>query len=220
MLRASPIVLAYLPVGFALGVLSGQVGYNFLGTLASFVFVFSGSGQSISLQMLRTEQPLLAIWSTTIIINLRYALMTSVLAPEISSWRAGARYFFSWFITDETFALHSSQFKDRLPPVSFALAVNLTAWGAWILGGVLGFVAGAYVADVKPYGFDFAVSGMFIALVVMQVEDKKTLFLAITGALFGVGLTFTPVSGWSVILTGVVCATLGTIWELWEQESA
>lgn len=217
-LRATPIVLCYLPVAFALGVVAGQLQFSILETILFFSSSLSGSGQSIALQMLRADQPLMTIWPITIIINLRYFLMSSALAPHLSSWPKWLRYFFSLFVTDEIFALHANQFRTVVPPPAYVFAVNLTPLVAWTLGGVMGQVAGAFVADVKPFGFDFAVPGMFIALVVMQVENRRMLGLGILGAALGLLFTLSPLKSWSVLLSSIICATLGTVMEKWKTE--
>lgn len=214
-LAASPIVLAYLPVGFTLGVLACQLGFSFFEALVFFAGSFSGSGQSVSLQSLRSGQPILSVWLVVIILNLRYFLMSSALMPYLGHWSPRLRYLFSVFVTDETFALHSLQFRTVVPPPSYVFAVNLTAWVAWIVGGLLGQIAGAYVADVRPYGFDFAVPGMFIALVVLQIENRRMLFLGVLGAAMGATLALSPLRAWAVLLSGVLCATLGLWMEKW-----
>ncbi len=208
-LTAGPIVLVYLPVGFALGVLGSRLqfslGENFFLSASSF----SGSGQSVAIQSLLLSQPVLSIWMVTIILNLRYFLMSSVLVPYLDPWPKPLRYLFSLFVTDEIFAVHSAQFREQVPPIPYVFAVNITAWAAWILGGVLGLLAGDFVSDVRPYGFDFAVAGMFIALIVLQIENKLMALLGVLGAALGILLALSPLKDWSVLLSGALSASLG-----------
>jgi 4-azaleucine resistance transporter AzlC len=217
-LEGSPIAMAYLPVGFALGVVAGQLGFSFFENFLFFAACLSGSGQSIAVNMLGVAQPVAAIVTTAAVINLRYFLMSAALTPYLTHWRRRDRYFLSLFVTDETFALHASHFKHGVPPKPYVFAINFTAWGAWTLGGVLGYLAGGYVADVRPFGFDFAVPGMFIALVVIQLENARLVALAILAGALAVLLSLTPFKGWAVILAGMICATLGSVWEQWKKE--
>jgi 4-azaleucine resistance transporter AzlC len=217
-LEGSPIAMAYLPVGFALGVVAGQLGFSFIENFLFFALTLSGSGQSIAVNMLGVAQPLAAILTTAAVINLRYFLMSAALMPYLTHWAPRDRYFLSLFVTDETFALHASHFKHGVPPKPYVFAINFTAWVAWTLGGVLGFLAGGFVADVRPYGFDFAVPGMFIALVVIQLENVRLVVLAIAAGVLALLLAMTPLKGWAVILSGMICATLGTMWEQWKKD--
>ncbi len=216
--RALPILLCYLPVSFAIGVLANQTGFTLLETVLMGAFVYSGSGQSIALQLFALGHPIFAIYSTTFIVNLRYLLMSAALAPQITPWNRWFRYLFAVGITDETFALHSAQFRETRPTQKFAIGLNVTAWLSWTMGGAIGHCAGTLMSDVRPYGFDFAVPSMFIALVVIQLVDRLMIALAILGGLIGVGLTFTPLTDWAIIIAGVVCASLGTWVELWKRK--
>ncbi|MBY0370099.1 AzlC family ABC transporter permease [bacterium] len=215
-LAATPIVLAYLPVGFALGILASQLSFTLPQATLFFGSSFSGSGQSIGLQMLQMGEPILAIWSVTVIINLRYFLMSSALIPSLRHWPLSRRYLFALLVTDELFALHSTQFKRAVPPPSYVFAASLTPLVAWTLGGVLGLLAGGMVADVRPLGFDFAVPAMFMALIVLQIENRRMVCLGILAAVLSVGLALTPFKAWGVMLASLFCATLGTVWERWK----
>lgn len=210
---AMPIVLCYLPVGFAVGIVAVQTRFSLLETFLFSLLVYSGSGQSIALGLLASGEPLFAICTTALVVNLRYSLMTAALAPFLSGWPARLKYAFAAGITDETFALHAGSFRKGLPPRAYLFGVNATAHAAWVTGTVLGHVAGARVGDVRPLGLDFAVPAMFIALVVLQIENRLMTALALLGAAMAVTLRFTALSSWAVILSGIACATLGAIVE-------
>jgi len=215
-LTGSPILMAYLPVAFAVGVLAGQTGFSAFENFCLFAFVFSGSGQSLALQLLGLGQPILAILSTTAVINLRYFLFSATLAPWLSAWPRLFRYLNCLFIVDETFAIQAAQFNREMPPPRFILAANLTAYLAWVFGGVMGHLAGDLVHDVKPFGFDFAIPAMFIALVAMQIEDRLLVGLGVAGAALGILFKLSPFADWAVLLAGVLCATLATLGVRWK----
>lgn len=213
--QAVPVVLCYLPVAFTLGLVAAQSQFSLLQSLLFSVLAYSGSGQSIGLQMLALGQPVLSIASTAAVVNLRYFLFNTTLAPKIARWPAIPRYLFAFTITDETFAIHSVEFRKAVPPLAFAFGVNLTCWAAWVGGTVLGHVAGSLVSDIHRYGFDFAVPGMFVALVVLQLENRLFVALAVLGGALAVALRCSPLHDWAVLIAGVVAATVGAGVETW-----
>jgi len=55
--RASPIVLGYVPIGIAFGVLAQQAGVAPLNALLMSVIVFAGSAQLIAVGMIAADAP-------------------------------------------------------------------------------------------------------------------------------------------------------------------
>jgi predicted branched-subunit amino acid permease len=209
------VVLCYVPVSFAIGLVAAQSQFSLWQAVLFSVLAYSGSGQSIGLQLLALGQPVLSIASTAAVVNLRYFLFNTTLAPRIAAWPAVPRYLFAFTVTDETFAIHSSEFRRGTPPLAYALAVNLACWTAWVSGTALGHVAGSLVSDTRRYGLDFAVPGMFVALVVLQIENRLYLCLAALGAALAVALRCSPLSDWAVLVAGVVTATVGAGVDTW-----
>ncbi|MDH7479340.1 MAG: AzlC family ABC transporter permease, partial [Syntrophomonadaceae bacterium] len=106
---ALPIVMGYLPIGFAFGVLAVQEGIGVLPTLSMSVLVFAGSAQLIAVGLIGAGASWVSIALTTFVVNLRHLLMSAALAPYLKSlarWEVG---WFGYQLTDETFAVHSSQ---------------------------------------------------------------------------------------------------------------
>ncbi|MDX2242168.1 MAG: AzlC family ABC transporter permease [Leptolyngbyaceae cyanobacterium bins.302] len=70
-----------------------KIGWHWLGrvtaTLAMSAVVFAGSAQLIALGLLATGTPLLLIWLTTLIVNLRHLLYALSLSTELLPGCAG-----------------------------------------------------------------------------------------------------------------------------------
>jgi len=214
MLQALPVVTGYLPVGFAFGVLAGQAELSLFATLLMSVIVYAGSAQLIAAGLLAAGQPMVSIVLTTFIVNLRHLLMAAALAPALSRWSWGKRLLFATELTDESFALHSAQFARVVPPPAQVFALNVTAHAAWVLGSLLGFVAGALVTDVRPYGLDYALPAMFVALLLLQLQGRRMAFVALLSGFVAVLLHLAGIKTWSVILAAVLGASVGTWLEL------
>jgi len=213
--RALPIVLGYIPIGFAYGVLAGKSGLSDANTLLMSLVVFAGSSQFIAVGLFASGTGPAAVILTTFVVNLRHMLMAASLAPFLSGWKKRHLTLFSFELTDETFALHSAM-ASRLGDCRLeALSLNMTAQLSWVVGTLLGIVASGLIGDVKPLGLDYALAAMFIGLLVGQCENPVRTVTAI----FSGGIaTLLYLAGWHqfhIIVATVAGATLGLGVESW-----
>lgn len=211
--RALPIVIGYVPIGFAYGVLAKQAGLSTFNTVAMSVLVYAGSAQLIGAGLFAAGAPALSIVATTFIVNLRHMLFSASLSPYLKGWRTGELATFAYELTDETFAVHSAQFPDGVPPKAEVLALNATAQISWLTGSWLGAVVGGLITDVKLLGLDYTLPALFIALLVIQIKVRLEIVIAILAGVLSVLLTLAGVGRWSVILATVLAATAGVILE-------
>lgn len=213
--RAFPIVLGYVPIGFAYGVLAGKSGLSDTNTLLMSLIVFAGSAQFIAVGLFAAGTGPAAVILTTFVVNLRHMLMAASLAPYLSGWKKRYLAFFSYELTDETFALHSTAAAQLGKCRLEALSLNVTAQGSWVVGTLLGIIASGIIGDVKPLGLDYALAAMFIGLLVGQCDS---IIRVVTAILSGAVATLLYLLGWHqfhIILATVVGATLGLGVELW-----
>jgi 4-azaleucine resistance transporter AzlC len=213
--RALPIVLGYVPIGFAYGVLAGKSGVSPGNTLLMSLIVFAGSAQFIAVGLFAAGTGPAAIILTTFVVNLRHMLMAAALSPYLAGWGKRGLALFSYQLTDETFALHSVG-ASRLDHCRLeALALNVTAQSSWVAGTILGIIAAGLIEDVRPFGLDYALAAMFIGLLVGQCENKVRLLTA----LFSGGVaTLLYLAGWQqlyIIFATLAGATFGLGVELW-----
>lgn len=214
--RALPIVLGYVPIGFAYGVLAGKSGLSDANTLLMSIIVFAGSSQFIAVGLFASGTGPAAVILTTFVVNLRHMLMAASLAPYLTGWKKRYLAFFSYELTDETFALHSAASSKLGDCRLEALSLNMTAQTSWVIGTILGIVASGLIGDVKPLGLDYALAAMFIGLLVGQCDTPVRV---ITALLSGGIATLLYLAGWHqfhIIVATVAGATLGLgVEQLW-----
>ena len=145
---AFPIVLGYVPIGMAYGLLAQQAGLGIGMAFSLSFFVFAGASQFMAVSMLSGGVAPMVIISTTFIVNFRHLLMSASMAPYLASWKKWQRFAFGTMLTDESFAMHSARFDRNLIHPIEAIALNATAYSAWVISGVLGFFLGSLIA--KP----------------------------------------------------------------------
>lgn len=218
MRQALPIVLGYVPVAFAFGVLARKTGMPASGAVCMSLMVFAGSAQLISVSLLAGGASPATVVLTTFVVNLRHLLMSAALAPALRSWPRALQALFAFQLTDETFALHVSRLPSAPgdarpePPRVETLALNMTAQSAWVIGTIIGVFGSELVADVRPLGLDYALPAMFIALLLPYCRKARRFALAavLAGSL-SVLLALAGAGQWNVIIATVCSATLCTL---------
>jgi len=213
--RATPIVLGYIPIGFAYGVLAGKSGMSEFNTLLMSLIVFAGSAQFIAVGLFASGTGPAAVILTTFVVNLRHMLMAASLAPFMKGWKKRYLAFFAFELTDETFALHSSKVAQMAGCKAEVLAVNLTAQISWVAGTVGGLVASGLITDVKPLGLDYALAAMFIGLLVGQCENKIRVLTAVVSGALATGFYLLGFQQFHIIIATILAATCGLGFELW-----
>lgn len=213
--RATPIVLGYVPIGFAYGVLAGKSGLSETNAFLMSIIVFAGSAQFIAVGLFAAGTGPAAVILTTFIVNLRHLLMAASLSPYLAKWKKRELAFFSYELTDETFALHSAAASQLNDCKLEALSLNITAQLSWVLGTVLGLVASGLIGDVKPLGLDYALAAMFIGLLVGQCENRVRTITAILSGAIATGLYLLGWHQFHIIVATVLGATLGLGVEQW-----
>ncbi|MFO8033354.1 MAG: AzlC family ABC transporter permease [Desulfohalobiaceae bacterium] len=212
-----PVILGYLPVGFAYGVLAQKSGLSGMNTVLMSLLVFAGSAQLIAVGLLASGAGAATVILTTFMVNLRHLLMSASLAPFLKSWSRLQQAFFSFQLTDETFALHSSRFTQGHTSKHETLAINVIAQSAWLAGTCLGLFAGGLISDVQPIGLDFALPAMFIVLLVWQLQSLLRVITALAAGACSLALTLLGLEQTSIILATVLAATLGLMLETWSK---
>jgi len=91
-------------------------------------------------------------------------------------------------LTDETFALSMNKINQtdhQLRP-RWLHAANILAYLVWAAATVVGCLLGNLIADPNQFGLDFAVVGMFIGLLYLQIitDRSKTLKTQLLVVLF------------------------------------
>lgn len=213
--RVAPVVLGYLPVGFAFGVLAVQAGLSPLAAGAMSLFVYAGSAQLIAVGLVAAGAGPAIVIATTFVVNLRHLLMSAALAPYLGRWRRRLTALFCYELTDETFVLHSARFAEAGANTSEAFAINLTAHAIWVAGSLAGALAGTAVPDPEPIALDYALPAMFVALLASQMKSLAHVAAAFFAAGVSIALLRLGVAHWNVIAATVAAATLGSVIQPW-----
>jgi len=208
-----PIALGYLPVSFAFGLLAVKGGLPaWVATLISLTNLTS-AGQFAGTNLILAGASLLEITLTTLVINLRYLLMSLSLGQKLTpglTWRQ--RCLMAFGITDETFTVAALERTE----ISFHYMIGLILgpYAGWGTGTLLGGVVCTLLPNNLQNALGITLYAMFIALVVPSAK-KSTAVRWIVGVAVGLSsaLTWLPglrqlSAGWRIMIATII-ACLG-----------
>lgn len=205
---AWPICLGYFPIGLALGVLAQKAGLPWWAVAMMSVLVFAGSAQFICVAMISAGASAPAIILTTFVVNLRHVLMSSALAVYLQGVNRRFLALYSYGITDESFAVNLTRFRNGNWDRWRALIVNHMANSVWIMATICGALVGQFVPQ-GALGIDYALTGMFICLLVFQLQGRIYIITGLLAAALSV-LWYKLIPGDSYIVgASMTAATIG-----------
>ncbi|NLK07958.1 MAG: AzlC family ABC transporter permease [Firmicutes bacterium] len=209
-----PISFGYFPSSIAFGVVALASGFSGWQPVMMSMFVFSGAGQFLGVNLWQSGASLGAVILANLIINLRYIVMSASLSRRIQLDSLQAAVI-GFGVTDETFVLNSLAQRGALTS-GYVLGVNTVAYLGWVIGTVVGTVFAGILPGRVISGMGIVLYAMFIALLVPSIARswKIGAIAAISGALcwvFGKVFAF----GWAMVLATTIAAALGA-W-LWDE---
>ena len=213
-----PTLLGYISIGLAFGVVGVASNLSVLEISLFSIFIYAGSAQFIVCALLLTNSPISAIILTVFIVNLRMFLMSLTLAPYFTRYSFLRNIGFGTLLTDETFGVAiTKSVQDGKLYGKWMDGLNITAYLFWIASSTAGAFLGQWVANPEKWGLDFALTAMFVALVVLQLstigKSKLKHYLLLIGYMFVIMYvlcSFLP-SHVAVLVATIVVATIGVV---------
>lgn len=205
---ALPIVLGYLPVGIAFGALARKTGLTPFEAGSMSILVYAGASQFLAIEMISKSISWFPIVIATFFINLRHLLMSSTLSLHFKGHRLRTLGLLSAQLTDESFALAMSNPSKVSNRPSFLFGLQMISQTAWVAGSVGGALFGRLI-DHKEYGIPFALSSLFICLLVIQIKKVHHLWVMVIAGIFSIVFKWALPGNWYIILTAIFASGIG-----------
>lgn len=203
-----PIILGFIPVGIAYAVMAKDAGLSSIETILMSVSVFAGASEMMAVGMYKNGAMLAAIVLATFMMNLRHVIMSTCIFEKTEKQGVLKRLFLGFFVTDESFAVITSE-KEKCGFWFFA-SLGVSHYLAWVAGSSIG----AFAADLLPAtvsaSLGIALYAMFIGLLVPGVKGNLKLFLLVLAtAALNTCLSIFIESSYSLIISTVAGAFVG-----------
>ncbi|MGB4503884.1 MAG: AzlC family ABC transporter permease [Syntrophaceticus sp.] len=214
--EAIPIVLGYLPLGFAFGVLAKEAGMSVAQATMMSVLCFTGAGQYIAIGIMQAGGAVITIIMANTLVNLRYLLFATSTVPYLKDRvQPLVASLLSYGLTDETYAVAMNHYQNHPATASYLAGLNLTSHLGWIGSTLLGAVLGSFITNTDQLGLGFALPAMYICLLVLMINRRTDIlvavFTAITCLIIGYLVPATMDNLSNIIIATIIGATIGVI---------
>jgi len=175
-----PVLLGYTTLGAAFGLLLVNEGLPAWLVPFSSLVVFAGAAQFMSIGLLASGRGILEIALLTLALNARHAVYGLSLLGKYERCRRWKPYLV-FGLTDETYGLLSTVepppgIDDDRGREAFYLAVTALDQCYWLVGTLAGMLAGLAARGIEGFdakGLDFALTALFVVLLVEQVRAVR-----------------------------------------------
>lgn len=217
MISALPIIVGYLPIGMAFGILSKTTGISLLESFMFSSMVFAGASQFMALNLILVGTGIGGIILTTLLVNFRHFLMSASLTEKVKdishhgkAWLA----LMAFGITDEVFSVAS--FREGDISKEYLMTLEFLSLLGWTGGTLIGYLIGSILPETIQASMGVGIYAMFIALLLPEAKrSRKVAILAILSGITNTILTylgFLP-QGWNIIVSIVAISGIGLLVE-------
>ena len=183
--QSVPVMLGYIFLGIAFGLLLQDAGYSFVWAFLISVIVYAGSMQFVLVSLLTGGAGPLYTAVMTFFINGRHIFYGLSFVEKFKKMGKACPYMV-FSLTDETYSvLCGTKVPEEMEEDKVFFWISLLDQSYWVIGSVLGAVAGSYIT-FDTTGIDFSMTALFLVIVTEQWQEQKSHFAAITGAVCGV----------------------------------
>ena len=175
-----PVLMGYLAIGIAFGLMLQSIGYGVGWALLMSATIYAGSGQYLGVSLLAAGAPLTQVAFLTLMVNFRHLVYGLSMLEKFRGM--GLRKLYMIFsLTDETYALLSSaQAPEGVDEHDFFFTVALLDQSYWVLGSVIGSLLGSALG-FNTTGVDFAMTALFLVIAVGQWKAAVSHLAALLG---------------------------------------
>lgn len=171
--RSIPIMIGFFPVGFAYGIMMTDAGYGPLWTALTSLFVYAGSLQMLMISFFKSAMPLTAVAITSLLLNSRHIFYGLSFIDKFKSYGAW-KYFLIYGMPDESYSLLCSYKPiDGVEEKWVHIFSTALIWIYWILFSTLGGAVGALI-PFDTNGIDFALTALFVVILIDQIKAAKS----------------------------------------------
>lgn len=180
-----PVLTGYIVLGIGFGIVLGTKGYDVKWSFLMSTFIYAGSMQFVAIDFLGTGASLITVALTTLMVNCRHLFYGISMVDKYKDAGIEKPYII-FALTDETYSLVCDEKDiDSSQKRKYRFLVSVFDQCYWITGSVIGSLLGMIIPfDVT--GIDFALTALFLTVLVEQWLTGKEHIYAIVGILSSV----------------------------------
>lgn len=204
-----PVALGYLAVSFTLGIAAKKAGFTPMQATIMSLTNNASASEFSAMGLISSGAGYLEIAFTTLILNLRYILMSCALSQKLDSKTVlSQRFLMAYDVTDEIFGI-SVAVDGKLNPF-YTYGLITVALPCWAIGTYLGTVTGSILPNSIMSAMNVALYGMFIAVIIPPAKKNKVIALLIVISM-GAGSLFAYLPGLKELSSGATLIILTVV---------
>lgn len=176
-----PVLMGYLVLGCAFGMLLVDSGYPIYYALIMSVFIYAGSMQFLTISLLMAHYSLFNTFIMTLMVNARHLVYGISMLKKFEKVKYLKPYMI-FSLSDETYSLLvNNNSKNKYELFLICLFDHIY----WIIGSLIG----AYISNFITFnssGLDFSMTALFIVIVINQIKSNKNHEATIVGFLVSI----------------------------------
>jgi branched chain amino acid efflux pump len=191
------LVPAAAALGASFGVLARAAHIDAPAAIVMSATTFAGSAQVAAVSVLGAGGGVAAAAVAALLLNARYAPIGITIAQSFRG-NVLTRLVESQLVVDESWALAGGGTKrfDR----RVFLVVGVMLWVAWTGGTAAGALLGQAIGDPSALGLDGAFAALFVALLALQLGDRRRVAAAAGGGVIAAALIPSAPAGVPIIV--------------------
>lgn len=202
---AWPIMLSYIPLGLACGVLASKCGINPLMGFLMSVTLITGSGQFMISNLWLAGLPALSIVASVAAVSLRFALYSASLSPYLKKASKRMSLALSCTLIEEAYGVTLSKLSEgeKSWTLRNALALNIVTILTWAVSVSAGSAIGA-VLDIPTALAGFVMTALFVCLASSQLTSRGNVVAAVAAAVSVIVLKLVGLANVAVPFAAVI----------------
>lgn len=202
---AWPIMLSYIPLGLACGVLASKCGINPLMGFLMSVTLITGSGQFMISNLWLAGLPAFSIVASVAAVSLRFALYSASLSPYLKKASKRMSLALSYTLIEEAYGVTLSKLSEgeKSWTLRNALALSIVTILTWAVSVSAGSAIGA-VLDIPTALAGFVMTALFVCLASSQLTSRGNVVAAVAAAVSVVMLKLVGLANVAVPFAAVI----------------
>lgn len=187
-----PVMMGYVVLGFAFGLLLVSFDYSwYLAPLMS-IFIYAGALQFVAINFFNVKAGMIDIAIASLFVNIRQSFYGLSLLKKFKN-TGKLKPYLIFGLTDETYALLTTvKDDDKLKKKYYYFFLTAFNQAYWLIGSTLGAIIGLNI-KFNTAGLEFSLTALFVVLCIEQYKNLQNIMPFILGFLASVfALIFVP----------------------------
>ena len=179
-IASMPVMAGYIVLGTGFGIVLSSKGYGIGWALAMSLFIYAGSMQYLTVDLLAGGAGLITAAITALMVNARHLFYGISM---IDKYKDAGPYkpYLIFALTDETYSLNCAGVPEGVEDApKYFFLVSAFNQCYWVIGSVLG----SALESVLPFsteGIDFSLTALFVTVFVEQWKSTRDHIPAVIG---------------------------------------